>query len=126
MGLAHVPGNPGAPEHDAGEGVVESVGGGDDADVLGAAFPDAVVGEEFFGFVDAVAELRGPLVDVVEEAEGKVGVDTAGADVGGVQAGAGDALVEFLRFLLAWCSVEDGAESENLIYHELFSFFETP
>jgi hypothetical protein len=51
---------------------------------LRTAFPDAIVGEQFFGFVDAVAELSGPLVDVVEEAEGQVLRDAAGPDVGGV------------------------------------------
>ena len=92
----NVPGDATAAQHHAGEGVVERVGGGDDADVLGAPDPDPVVGEEFFGFVDAVAELGRPLVDVVEEAEGEVGVHAAGADVGGVEAGAGDTLVELL------------------------------
>lgn len=96
LALAHVPRHAGAAQHDAREGVVEGVGGGDDADALRAALPDAVVREEFFGFVDAVAELRRPLVDVVEEAEREVLRDAAGSDVGGVQAGAGDAFVEFL------------------------------
>jgi len=36
------------------------------------------------------------LVYVVEQAQGDVLVDAAGADVGGVEAGAGDTLVEFL------------------------------
>ncbi len=96
LALAHVPGHAGAAQHDAREGVVEGVGGGDDADALRAALPDAVVGQELFGFVDAVAELRRPLVDVVEKAEREVLRDAAGSDVGGVQAGAGDAFVEFL------------------------------
>ena len=75
---------------------------------MSATFPDAIVGEQLFGFVDAVAELGGPLVYVVKEAEGKVGVDAAGADVGGVEAGAGDTLVKFLGWgvrvseLLCW------------------------
>ncbi len=68
LGFAHVPGDAGAAQHDAAEAVVEGIGGGDDADADGPAFPDAVVCEEFFGFVDAVAELRGPLVDVIKEA----------------------------------------------------------
>lgn len=96
LGFSYVPGDAAAAEHDAGEGIVEGVGGGDDADALCAADPDAVVGEEFFGFVDAVTELGGPLVDVVKEAEREVLVDAARADVGGVEAGAGDAFVEFL------------------------------
>ena len=97
LALAHVPGHAAATQHHAGEGVVEGVGGGDDADALRPAFPDAVVRQEFFGFVDPVAELRRPLVDVVQEAEGQVLVYAPGADVGGVEAGAGDAFVEFLK-----------------------------
>ena len=96
LAFADVPGDTASSEHDAGEGVVEGVSGGDDADALGPTFPDSVVGEQFFGFVDAVAELGGPLVNVVEEAEGKVLVDTAWADVSCVEAGAGDTFVEFL------------------------------
>lgn len=104
-GFAHVPRHAGATEHDAGEGEVERLGRAHLADALGAPFPYAVVGQELFGFVDAVAELRRPLVDVVQEAEGNVLRDAAGADVRGVEPGAGDALVEF---------------------HELFPLFETP
>ena len=96
LAFADVPGDTASPEHDAGEGVVEGVGGGDDADALGPTFPDSVVREQFFGFVDPVAELGRPLVDVVEEAEGKVLVDAARANVGCVEAGAGDTFVEFL------------------------------
>ena len=99
LAFSHIPGDAAAAEHDAGEGVVESVGGGNNANAFGPADPDAVVGEEFFGFVDAIAELSGPLVDVIEEAEGKVLVDATGADVGGVEAGARNAFVEFL----GWC-----------------------
>ena len=96
LAFAHVPGHTAAAEHDAGKGVVECVGRADDADVLGAPNPDPVIGQEFFGFVDAVSELCGPLVDVVEETEGKVLVYAAGTDVGGVEAGARNAFVEFL------------------------------
>ena len=96
LAFSHIPGDPAAAEHDAGEGVVESVGGGDNTNAFGPADPNAVVSEKFFGFVDAVTELSGPLVDVIEEAEGKVLVDAARAYVGGVEAGARDAFVEFL------------------------------
>ncbi len=96
LAFSHIPGDAAAAEHDAGEGVVESVGGGNDANAFCPADPDAVVREEFFGFVDAVAELSGPLVDVIEEAEGEVLVDAAGAYVGGVEAGARNAFIEFL------------------------------
>lgn len=45
LALAYVPRDAAASEHDAREGVVEGVGGGNDADVLGSPFPDPVVGE---------------------------------------------------------------------------------
>lgn len=45
LALAYVPRHAAASEHDAGEGVVEGVGGGDDANVLGSPFPDSVVCE---------------------------------------------------------------------------------
>ena len=70
--LADVPWYAGSSKHDTREGVVEGIGGRDDADALGSADPDSVVCEKLFGFVDAVAELSCPLVDVVEESEGKV------------------------------------------------------
>ena len=96
LALADVPGHAAAAQHDAREGVVEGVGGGDDADALGPAFPDSVVCEEFFGFVDPVAELGRPLVDVVEEAEGEILVNAAGADVGCMKTRSRDTFVEFL------------------------------
>lgn len=96
LALAYIPRHTAASEHDAGEGVVESVGRGHDTDALGSAFPDSVVGEQLLRFVDPVAELSRPLVDVVEEAYGEVLVDPAGADVGGMEPSARDAFVEFL------------------------------
>ena len=45
LALAYIPGYTAASKHDAGKGVVESIGGGNDTDALGSAFPDSVVGE---------------------------------------------------------------------------------
>ena len=45
LAFADVPGYTASSEHDAGEGVVEGVGRGDDADALGPTFPDSVVSE---------------------------------------------------------------------------------
>ena len=98
LALAYVPGYAAASEHHTGEGVVEGVGGGDDTDALSSAFPNSVVGEELFGFVNAVPELSRPLVDVVEEAEGEILVDATGADIGRVKTGSGDTFVKFLSF----------------------------
>lgn len=99
LGLADVPGDTGAAEHDTGERVVESIGGTDDTDTLGAADPDTVVGQKLLGLVDAVTELGGPLVDVVEKADRKILGNATGANVSGVETGTGDTLVEFLCFV---------------------------
>lgn len=98
LALAYVPRYTAASKHDAGERVIESVGGRDDTNTLGPAFPDSVIRKQFFCFIDPVPELSRPLVDVVEEAEWEILVDAAGADVGRVKTGAGDAFVEFLSF----------------------------
>lgn len=94
--LADIPRHTRAAEHDTGERVVESVGSADDTNALGAANPDTVVGQELLSLVDAVTELGGPLVDVVKKADGKVLGNTTGANVGGVETGTRNALVEFL------------------------------
>ena len=96
LALAYIPRYTAASKHDAGERVVESVGGGDDTNVLGSTLPDSIISEQFFGFIYPVPKLSRPLVDVVEEAEGEVLMDAARADVGRVKAGAGDTFVEFL------------------------------
>ena len=96
LALAYIPWHATASKHDAGEGVVESVGGGDDPNALGSAFPDSVVREQLFGFVDPVPELSRPLVDVVEEADGEILVNATRADVCCVKASARDSFVEFL------------------------------
>ncbi len=124
LALPYIPRYPRAAQHDATETIIESIGGGDNADVLGPTFPDAVVSEEFFGFVDAVAELGGPLVDVVEKAQGKVRVNAAGADICGVETGAGDALVELLRRGIRSLSWESWRPQKT--YHKLFALFKPP
>ena len=116
LGLAYVPGDAGAAEHDPGEGIVEGVGRVDNADAFGAPNPDPVVGEELFGLVDAVTELGCPLVDVVEKTEGEVLRYAAGTDVRSVQSGAGHALVEFLREVVGTKTVY-GFVVAALAYH---------
>ena len=101
LAFSYVPGYTRTSKHDATETVVEGVGRGDNSDAFGTAYPDAVVSQEFLGFVNTVTKLGGPLVDVIEEAKGEVRVDTAGADVGGVEAGARDTLVEFLTWVIS-------------------------
>jgi hypothetical protein len=97
--LADVPGDTGSAQHDTGEGVVDGIGSGDDTDTLGAANPDTVVSQHLLGLVDAVTELGGPLVDVVEQSNGQILRHTSRADVGSVETGARNTLVEFLQLL---------------------------
>lgn len=96
LALADIPRDTGTAQHDTSEGQVQSLGGRHNTDATQTLDPDSVVSKHLLSLVDSVAELRGPLVDVVEKANGQVLVDTAGADVGGVQASTGDTLIEFL------------------------------
>lgn len=98
LALTYIPRYTATPKHNAGERVIESVGGGNDTDALGSAFPNSVIREQFLGFVDPIPELSSPLVDVVEEAEREVLMNAARTDVGGVKTGTGDAFIEFLPF----------------------------
>lgn len=95
-GLANIPRNARSSKHDAREGEVESIGGGDDTDTTETVDPDTVVRQHFFGLVDTVAELGGPLVDVIEQADGDILRDATGSDICGVETGARDTLIEFL------------------------------
>ena len=69
LALAHVPRHAAAPKHDARERVVKRICGGNDTDALCSAFPDPVVRQQLLCLVDSVAELCGPLIDVVEKSK---------------------------------------------------------
>lgn len=96
LSLADIPWDTGTTKHDSGETVVQGILCGNDTDTLGTGLPDSVVSQKFFNLVDAVAKLSSPLVDIVEETDWKILVDTAWTDVGGVETGARDTLVELL------------------------------
>jgi hypothetical protein len=96
LGLADIPWHTRTTKHDTRERVVESISGADDANTLGTADPDTVVGQKLLGLVNTVAELCGPLVNIVKKTKGKILRNTTGADVGGVKTGTRDTLVEFL------------------------------
>lgn len=95
-GLADVPWDTGSSEHDSREGQVESIGGRDDTNATETVDPDTVIRQHFLGLIDTVAELGGPLVDVIEQADWDILGDTTGSDVCGVETGARDTLIEFL------------------------------
>lgn len=101
VGLTDIPGHTGTTKHDAGETIVQSVGSWNHTDTNSTTFPDSIVGEKLLYFIDAVPKLSSPLVDVVEKAEGEILVNTAGADVSGVESSTRDTLIEFLQRLLA-------------------------
>jgi hypothetical protein len=95
--LADVPGNTGTTEHDTGKAHVKSIGSGDYPNSLGSSQPDTVIRKKFFGFVNAVAELSGPLVDIVKQPDGDILRNTTWADVSGVETGTRNTFVEFLN-----------------------------
>jgi hypothetical protein len=66
--------------------------------------------------------LGGPLVDVVEEADGEVLVDAARADVGCMEAGPRDPFIE----LLVWVRRTLDRELGGASHHQLLPFFKSP
>ena len=67
--LPEVPLDARAPEHDARAAPVEGALGRDDADVLRARQPDAVLGDEVLHLVQPLPKLGDEVVDVVQQAD---------------------------------------------------------
>lgn len=65
LGFADIPRYARPTQHDTAKRVVESLSGRHDSNILGSPLPDAVVGEEFFGLINTVTELRGPLIYII-------------------------------------------------------------
>ncbi len=94
--FADIPWDTRTSQHNTGEGEVECVGGGNLTDALGTSDPDSVVGQELLSLVDAVTKLSGPLIDIIQETDWDVLVNSTRSDVCGVKTGSGDTLVELL------------------------------
>jgi hypothetical protein len=103
--LADIPWDTGATKHDTSERVVESISSGNDTNTLGTALPDTVVGQKLLGLVNAVTELSGPLVDIIEDTNGKILGDTTGTDVSSVKTSTRYTLVELLWQIVSECTV---------------------
>jgi hypothetical protein len=84
--LPNVPWHSRTSKHDTGERIVKGISSRNNSNSFRASDPDAVVCEELFSFVDTVAELRSPLVDIIKQTNGEVLVDTTGTNIGGMQA----------------------------------------
>jgi hypothetical protein len=95
--LADVERNTRTSQHDTSEGKVQSLSGRNDTNTPQSLNPDTVVSQHLLGLVDSVAELGSPLVNVVEKANGDILVNTTGSNVGSVETGTGNTLVEFLH-----------------------------
>lgn len=105
LALSDIPRHTGTSKHDTGERKVESICSRHNTDTLQSVDPNTVVRQHLFSFVNTVAELGGPLVNVVEKAHGDILVNTTGADVCSVQTGTRYTFVEFLFGWLADCVV---------------------
>lgn len=96
LALSDIPRNARASQHHTGERQVESLGSGNDTNASQSLDPDTVVSKHFLRLVNTVTELGGPLVDVVKDTNGDILVNTTGPNVGSVETGTRDTLVEFL------------------------------
>ncbi|KAI6770051.1 hypothetical protein HG530_004680 [Fusarium avenaceum] len=78
--LADIEGNTGTSEHDTGERKVQSLRSRNDTNTSQSLNPDTVISQHLLGLVDSVAELGGPLVNIVEKTNGDILVDTTGSN----------------------------------------------
>lgn len=127
--LTDIPRNTRATEHDTSETHVESIGGIDNTNALGSGLPDTVVGKQLLSLIDTVTELGSPLVNIVQEAEGEILRHTTRANVGSVQTGSGNTLVEFLRQEMGVSRFDQCLPRKRrqlITYHEFLTLFEAP
>lgn len=114
LGLADIPWNTGSTEHDSSEGHVEGVSCRNLTNTLGTADPDTVVGKKLLGLVDAVTELGGPLVDIIQKTNWDILVNTTWSDVGGVETSSGNTLVELHQLLSLLETPQERSQSSNI------------
>jgi hypothetical protein len=101
LGFAYIPWDTRTTEHDTSEGEVEGISSRDDSDSLCTTNPDSVVCQKFLRFINTVTKLRCPLVDVIEQTEGNILVDSSWPDICGVETGSGNSFIEFLMYISA-------------------------
>lgn len=94
--LADIPWHTGTTEHNTSKTHVQCIRGIHNTNTLGSSLPDTVVCKKFLSLIDTVTELGSPLVDIVKETNRDILRDTTRADVGGVETGTGNTLIEFL------------------------------
>ena len=76
-----------ASQHDTAAPPVDGVLGGDDANVDGSLFPQSVVSDEILHLVQSLAEFSDELVDVVQQTNGNILVNSARPHVRCVHSG---------------------------------------
>lgn len=96
LALSDIPRDARASKHDTGKGQVQGLSGGNNTNASQSLNPDAVVGKHFFRLVDAVTKLGGPLIDVIQQTNGNVLMNTTRANVCCVKTCAGNTFVELL------------------------------
>jgi hypothetical protein len=87
LALANIPWDTGASEHDTSEGVVQGIGSRNNSNTSGSANPDTVVGQKLLGLIDTITELSSPLVNIIEQTDWDILVDTTWSDICGVKTG---------------------------------------
>lgn len=79
--LPDIPGHARTAQHDTREGVIEGIRGRDHTNPLRPANPNTVVCQELFGFIDAITKLSGPRIDIVQETERNICLDTTRTNI---------------------------------------------
>ena len=97
--LAQIPGRAGPTEHRAGETPLPAILQRDDADIDVALFEDAVLDEEIMQILQDGRKGLAPSTDVLDQPRRAIDMHPAGAEIVGMQTGAGCALVEHHELL---------------------------
>ena len=114
LDLSEIPRDTTSTQHDTAEAPVQGLLGSHYTNTNRPLLPDTVASNDLLNLVDTAAELSCPLEDIIKEAMGKVEGNTTRADVGGVEAGAGDALVELHELLALFEAPQEGGKTTNV------------
>lgn len=79
--LAYIPRHARSAKHDTRERVVEGISSRNNTDALRSTNPDSIVSKKLFCFVDAIAKLCGPSIDIVEQPNWDILADASRSNV---------------------------------------------
>jgi hypothetical protein len=96
LGFAYIPWHTGTSKHNSSKAHVQSVRSTYHPNTLRSGFPDPVISKQLFCFINSVAKLSRPLVNIIEKAERNILGDTTRANIRSVEASTGNPFIKLL------------------------------